>query len=59
MHNKALAKAIITLTHSTLELIKNAFWYNNSWSGFLKILAYVPKEREKVSAKKNELSFVS
>ena len=24
----------------------NAFWYNNSWLGFLKILNNVPKERE-------------
>ena len=26
-------------------------WYNNSWLGFLKILNYVPKEREKISVK--------
>ena len=32
---------------------QNTFWYNNSWLGFLlKNLNYVPKEREKVSAKK-------
>ena len=37
---------------------QNAFWYNNSWVGFLKILNYVPKEREKFSAE-NEPSFVT
>ena len=37
---------------------QNAFWYNNSWLGFLKILNYVPKEREKISAK-NEPPFVT
>ena len=26
---------------------QNVVWYNNSWLGFLKILNYVPKEREK------------
>ena len=36
---------------------QNAFWYNNSWLGVLKILNYVPKEREKSYAK-NEHSFV-
>ena len=25
---------------------QNAFWYNNSWLGFLKILNYVPKDRD-------------
>ena len=29
---------------------QNVVWYNNSWLGFLKILNYVPKEREKFSA---------
>ena len=29
---------------------QNAFWYNNSWLGFQKILNYVPKERENFSA---------
>ena len=33
-------------------------WCNNSWLGFLKILNYVPKEREKYTAK-NEPSFVA
>ena len=28
-------------------------WYNNSWLGFLKILNYVPKEKEKYTAKKS------
>ena len=37
---------------------QNVVWYNNSWLGFLKILNYVPKEREKFSAK-NEPSFVT
>ena len=39
---------------------QNAFWYNNSWLGFLKILNYVglPKESKKLSAK-NEPSFVT
>ena len=37
---------------------QNVVWYNNSWLGFLKILNYVPKEREKIYAK-NEPSFVS
>ena len=36
---------------------QNVVWYNNSWLGFLKILNYVPKEREKFSAK-NEPPFV-
>ena len=36
---------------------QNVVWYNNSWLGFLKILNYVPKERETLSAK-NEPSFV-
>ena len=30
----------------------NVVWYNNSWSDFLNILNYVPKEREKYTAKK-------
>ena len=30
---------------------QNVVWYNNSWLGFLKILNYVPKERENFSAK--------
>ena len=33
-------------------------WYNNSWLGFLKLLNYVSKEREKYTAK-NEPSFVT
>ena len=38
---------------------QNVVWYNNSWLGFLKKnLNYVPKEREKYSAK-NEPSFVT
>ena len=37
---------------------KNVVWYNNSWLDFLKILNYVPKEREKYTAK-NEPSFVT
>ena len=37
---------------------QNVVWYNNSWLGFLKILNYVPKEREKYTAK-NEPSFVT
>ena len=37
---------------------QNVVWYNNSWLGFLIILTYVPKEREKISAK-NEPSFVT
>ena len=37
---------------------ENVVWYNNSWLGFLKILNYVPKEREKYTAK-NESSFVT
>ena len=39
---------------------QNVVWYKNktkSWLGFLKILNYVPKEREIFSAK-NEPSFV-
>ena len=35
---------------------QNVVWYNNSWLGFLKILNYVPKERENISAK-NEPSY--
>ena len=35
---------------------QNVVWYNNSWLGFLKILNYVPKEREQLFAK-NEPSF--
>ena len=31
---------------------QNVVWYNNSWLGFLKILNYVPKEREKIYCKK-------
>ena len=31
---------------------QDVVWYNNSWLGFLKILNYVPKEREKYTAKK-------
>ena len=30
---------------------QNVVWYNNSWLGFLQILNYVPKEREKYTAK--------
>ena len=30
---------------------KNVVWYNNSWLCFIKILNYVPKEREKNSKK--------
>ena len=37
---------------------QNVVWYNNSWLGFLNILKYVPKERDKFSAK-NEPSFVT
>ena len=37
---------------------QNVVWYNNSWLGFLKILNYVPKEREKYTAK-SESSFVT
>ena len=37
---------------------QNVVWYNNSWLGFLKILNYVPKEREIFSAQ-NEPSFVT
>ena len=37
---------------------QDVVWYNNSWLGFLKILNYVPKEREKYTAK-NEPSFVT
>ena len=37
---------------------QNVVWYNNSWLGFLKIVNYVPKEREKYSSK-NEPSFVT
>ena len=37
---------------------QNVVWYNNSWLGFLNILNYVPKEREKYTAK-NEPSFVT
>ena len=37
---------------------QNVVWYNNSWLGVLKILKYVPKEREKYTAK-NEPSFVT
>ena len=37
---------------------QNVAWYNNSWLGFLKILNYVPKEREKYIAT-NEPSFVT
>ena len=49
----------IKLTHSALEHIKCVLiLYNNSWLGFLKILNYVPKERENLSAK-NEPSFVT
>ena len=36
----------------------NAFWYNDSGLGFLKILNYVPKEREKLCAN-NEPSLVA
>ena len=36
----------------------NVVWYNHSWLGFLKILNYVPQEREKISAK-IEPSFVT
>ena len=31
---------------------QNVVWYNNSWLGCLKILNYVPKEREKIYCKK-------
>ena len=37
---------------------QNVFWYNNYWLGFLKILNYVPKERESFSAE-NDPSFVT
>ena len=37
---------------------QNVVWCNHSWLGFLKILNYVPKERETFSAK-NEPSFVT
>ena len=37
---------------------QNVVCYNNSWLGFLNILNYVPKEREKYTAK-NEPSFVT
>ena len=40
------------------RLYLNAFWCNNSWLCFLKILTYVPKEREKFSAK-NAPSFLT
>ena len=40
------------------RLHQNVVWYNNSWLGFLKIQIYVPKEREKYTAK-NEPSFVT
>ena len=30
---------------------QDVVWYNNSWLDFLKILNYVPKEREKYTAK--------
>ena len=46
------------LTHSALEYIKMHSDNNNSWLGFQKILNYVPKGREKFSAK-NEPSFVA
>ena len=32
---------------------RNAFWYNHSWLGFLKILNYVSKERENLMAHRN------
>ena len=38
---------------------QNAFWYNHSWLGFLKILNYVPREREKFSAKNDPPPFVT
>ena len=38
---------------------QNAFWYNNSWLGFLKILTYLSKERGKKISTKNEPSFVA
>ena len=37
---------------------QNVVWYTNSWLGFLKILNYVPNERENFSAK-TEPSFVT
>ena len=47
----------LNLTHWALDHIK-LVWYHNSGLGFLKILNYVPKEREHFSAK-NEPSFVT
>ena len=38
---------------------QNAFWYNNSWLGFLKILNYMYQKKEKKISAKNEPSFVT
>ena len=48
-----ILQGFICLTHWALyRPHQNVVWYNNSWLGFLKILNYVPTEREKKSAKK-------
>ena len=47
-----------TRPHQNVGLVY-IYIYNNSWLGFLKILNYVPKERDKYHTAKNEPSFVT